>query len=212
MFTKSALSFRYIYSLLLVFAASSILFAAEETTTPLSELRNVARAQKELTAEERLNGLGLGAGLGAVFDIGGSKRVKTATVDSAGIVRVEHENSVRVGAILETHYLWAMNQATRSDGKPRIFFHGPQVSAILGENIIDGVGVGYMLALRRRNVENPESVTLKSFNLGFGAMIQPSVQTLGKGIEANRPLPTGDQLRYHTGPKPGFYAVFSAGF
>lgn len=170
-----------------------------------------AKAAVDNTVAEQLKGFGFGAGIGAVFDVGGSKRIKNATVDANGIVRVQEESPVRLGAILETHYLWKYDSGNISAESRRIMFHGPQISAVLGDNVIEGLGVGYMVALRRRNIETA-NFGLKSFNLGVGAMIQPAVQTLGDGLNANQPLPAGDQLRYHTGPKAGVYAVFSVGF
>ena len=39
--------------------------------------------------------------------------------------------------------------------------------------------------------------TSESFNIGIGVVIDPNVQTLGEGITANMPLPTGETaIRY----------------
>src|SRR5438046_116957 len=66
-----------------------------------------AEAEKDRKkSDDLLKGLGFGVGVGAVFDMGGSPRVKSATVDSKGIIRVDGGDSARVGAILETHYLF----------------------------------------------------------------------------------------------------------
>ena len=193
-------------------SASEILIAAPAAAADASRSsRGLTPAEEAL--DQQLKGLGFGVGVGAVFDVGGPDRVKSAYVDSQGIVRVQEEDSVRVGAILETHYLFGLDNKlfVKEPNRTRVFYHGPQVSALLGENIIDGIGVGYIIALRRVNPES-RNYALKSFNIGVGAMIQPDVQTLGDDLEENEPLPAGGQIRFKTSSKTGIYAMISVGF
>ena len=125
--------------------AARIAEAAVKAAKAAEKVDADARAEM---ADESFKGLGFGAGIGAIFDVGGAKRVKNASVDPSGIVRVQSDDSVRVGALLETHYLWGFDSGAKAK---RVFYHGPQIALVLGENVVDGIGLGYMVALRRKN-------------------------------------------------------------
>jgi hypothetical protein len=194
---------------------------AEITTTTTDPAGKVTVEKKE---ESTLDKLKFGLGVGALIDLGSHHRIKDAIVDGAGIIRVQAEDSVRVGPILETHYLFGTGfgsqttstitikengKETTIENKARTFYWGPQVSALLGgEDIIQGVGLGLVFALRR-----PDSAAgPSSFNLGAGVMIESNVRKLGDGLTADTALPVGDQIRYKETSQTSFYIVFSASF
>ena len=74
-------------------------------------------------------------------------------------------------------------------------------------DIIEAIGVGIMLGFKRGKD------SAQSFNIGLGAIVDPSVKVLGDGIRKDEPLPTGEtQIRYKHTDQWGFLIITSYSF
>ena len=103
--------------------------------------------QKPKTPE--WNNFGFGTGLGIQL---GQNAVEEASVDENNIVRVDKEADGTAGLIFEGHYLF---EVVKMPGKLEHSTHwglGPFVAVQAGsdDSIIDSVGLGLMIALKRR--------------------------------------------------------------
>lgn len=145
------------------------------------------------------------------YDLGGERRVRTAELVN-NLVRVTEADNARARLILESHYFFtphgnflfglendicprsrSAKQGEASSCTDRIDFgFGPFVAVQPGSGaIIDAVGAGLMVGLRRRGEGND------SFNFGIGMLYDVDTRVLGPGIVANQPLPPGEtQIRY----------------
>jgi len=136
-------------------------------------------------------GLGFGVGLALTIDTGQNDRINTASVVD-GIVRVDDEDGATANIMLESHYFF---KSPSREGGEKVFFgllekskfgHGPFVAMRPGdEDIVDAIALGWMLGLKREN----EVTDTASWNIGLGVVVDPDVQILGDGIQANMPLP-----------------------
>ena len=148
--------------------------------------------------------LGFGVGLSLTANLGSDERVKSASLDANGLVRVDEEEDAIARLVLETHYFgdcrkflgikeenlqgvlyplsW-LGAFAKNDGDCGI---GPFVAVQSGDDeIIDAVGIGLMIGFKRTNNPNDTS----SFNLGIGYIVDPDETVLGKGIDEGDPLP-----------------------
>lgn len=180
-------------------------------------------------AKEDFEALGFGGGYGGVFGLGDS-RIQEAEV-IGGIVRVKDDDDVQFGPVLELHKFikplkseqlvkvgndWVLAEDMPDGCVPTgavvktvpLWSMGPFVALRLGsdETIIQSFGGGLVFGFRE--AENDTSL-----NLGLAFVWDPSVQVLGDGIEANKPLPSGEtEIRYRTTNKVGILAMFSVGW
>lgn len=173
--------------------------------------------------------LGFGAGYGAVMDAGGSSRVQEAKL-IAGIVRVEDDDDVQFGPMLEMHKFslalssqllakvgnnWVLVEELPGGCVPTgtelrkvpLVGAGPVVALRLGtEEFVQSFGLGLMLGFRKAESD-------KSLNLGVAYAWDFNVKTLGDGIEAGAPLPAGEtEIRYRTTHQSGVLLMFSLGW
>lgn len=148
--------------------------------------------------------LGFGVGLSLTANLGSDERVKSASLDANGLVRVDEEEDAIARLVLETHYFgdcrkflgieeenlkgilyplsW-LGAFAKNDGDCGI---GPFVAVQSGDDeIIDAVGIGLMIGFKRTANKNDTS----SFNLGIGYIVDPDETVLGKGIEEGEVLP-----------------------
>lgn len=136
-------------------------------------------------------GLGFGVGLSLTIDAGQNERINAASVVD-GIVRIDDEDDATANVMLESHYFFK-TPSKKNDKKvlwglldESKFGHGPFVAVRPGdEDIIDAIALGWMIGLKR----DEEATSTGSWNLGLGFIVDPNVQILGDGIEANKPLP-----------------------
>jgi hypothetical protein len=142
-----------------------------------------------------------GAGVSLKIDLGDHDRVKRASLDANKVVRVEEDDNAQIRFTLEAHATpWRLfGQNTKI---------GPFVALQMGgEDIIDAMGGGIMISVRRSDEDK-----LGSVNLGFGVVVDPNVQVLGDGIEANEVLPAGDSIRFKETVQVGALFLVSFGF
>ncbi len=181
------------------------------------------------TAAADFEALGFGGGYGAVMSLGGRARIQEAKL-VGGIVRVEEDDDVQFGPILEMHkFNWALSSQRLAkvgddwvlveelpDGciptgavvrRVPLIGAGPFVTLRLGaDEVVQSFGFGLMLGFRK--AEND-----KSLNLGFAYVWDPNVKTLGDGIAANAALPAGEtEVRYRTTSQGGILLMFSVGW
>jgi hypothetical protein len=145
-----------------------------------------------------------GAGVMANIDFGNRRRITTARVVN-GIVRVDEENRAQLGFMLEAHKF--ISDAPNSGDAKKPYVHGPFIGLVMtnGSGIDTGV-LGYMVGFRQPNTTN-------TFNLGVGLTISPRAQTLGDGLTADKPLPTGEtEVRYKKSTLYGIAIIGSFGF
>ena len=135
------------------------------------------REDEEETDIQKFYGANFGLGPALVFGLNSIKSAKK--VGSAGNERVlvteKTKHAARV--LLEWHYLFQRGTDAKGWG------HGPFVALALGdESVLDGLGLGYMLAVRRGDA---------SFGLGYGYLFDNKVTKLADGFVDGQPLPTG---------------------
>jgi hypothetical protein len=153
-----------------------------------------------------------------VTDVGTHERVKAAALDSGGILRVTDDDNTRVGLMLETHYFFVHDSEKmhrNREDRRFVWGHGPFVCAQTGDNIIQGVGLGYMVGFKRPTVAgqpNFISNAINSFNLGVAYFVEPDVQVLGDGLVPGMKLNSADQIRFRNTTQRGIAVVFSAAF
>jgi hypothetical protein len=157
------------------------------------------------TATSQSNFLGLNWGLGVGYAFGqGPRRVTASVVNN--VVRVSSDVTDGPRVFLEAHYFpeWWTSHAGN-------FGWGPFATAEAGttgstsSNAITGFGLGLMAGFKV-----PGTTTSSGFNVGVGYLWEGSVQTLGDGIVANQPLPTGEtQVRYKNQSVGAIAVLFS---
>ena len=146
-------------------------------------------------AVTELQGFKFGIGLTLTLNYSGRNRVKEAEVVN-GKVRVTEDKDTIPRLMLETHYFFVPKKTSfLGILDPGMWGWGPFVAMQSGtDEIVEAIGGGFMVGFRRKK-GSPQS-----FNLGLGAVVDPSVRVLGDGLSKNDPLPEGEtQVRYkHT--------------
>jgi len=178
-------------------------------------------APKKESPVQNLGGLGFGTGLSLTVDLGSEDRVSDAEV-VAGIVRVKEVNNARARVMLESHYFFGdVNKKENGTLEPyckisknRQCGLGFFVAVQPGSNdIIDAIAVGVMVGFARISNGSSAGKSSSAFNLGIGVVVDPSVKVLGDGIEANKPLPTGEtSVRFKTISQTGLLFLTSFSF
>lgn len=175
------------------------------------------------TGRQNFGGIDFGVGLAFTLDLGERMRVREAQLVN-GVVRVTRSGDVNAGLILEMHHLFtppgrgfpllgirnptlAQMEAKTNPMLP-VWGFGPFIAVRPGsDSIIDAIGGGLMLGLRR-----PVPGTA-SFNLGVGVLYDIDVQTLGDGIFENQPLPEGEtEIRFQRRAQSGLMVMSSFTF
>ena len=132
-----------------------------------------------------LEGWGFGLSLGLTFDLGSNDRVREASLDPNGIVRVSDVENVTGRFLLETHHFWEIGSSGVGIG--------PFVAIEAGSDpIIQALGGGVMVGFKTS--DGGKSSRKSSFNIGVGIIYDLNTQILGEGIVANEPLPEGETL------------------
>lgn len=173
-------------------------------------------------------GLGFGVGVSLTLDVGKHDRVDDASIVNQ-VVRVNKVSNAVPRLLLETHYFFTpngellgfvsgMTNSVEAGGKMLelnkqhiTWGHGPFVAIQAGsdDSIINAVGFGWMIGLKRN--DKPEST--RSFNVGLGFIVDPSVKVLGDGFKANRAPPPGESVvRYRTTAQGGVLLMTSFSF
>ncbi len=217
-----------------IFATSEL--AAQQATLTASE-KCLLSADQILTQPEGdtvkakaddFKSLGFGGGYGVVSTFHAKERVGSAQIIS-GVVRVDKDNRVQFGPVLEmhkffslaprilvkqgNHYLLGGNLATEcSNGAALkqtvpLVGVGPFVTLRFGgAEVVQTFGMGVMFGFRTSESD-------KSLNLGIAFTSDPAARRLEDGIVQDSPLPTGEtQIRYKTTHAEGFMVLFSVGW
>lgn len=163
-----------------------------------------------LQAESTSNFLDhLGAGLALTVDGGNHDRIDAATLDPNGIIRVQEDSNVRARFMGEIHFaLSCENAALLIEGKKRCnptersggLFIAVQPGS---DNIIEGVGLGWMLRL-------PDKLFDRALNIGLGVFVDENVKILGDGLNPNTTLPAGEtEIRFRNSDQTGLLLMVS---
>lgn len=165
---------------------------------------------KSNTSEVEFAGLKFGVGISITHDVGSIDRVTSASLDGNGIVRVNKEQNDVARIMLETHYFFEGGRKVFGlwDAPEAGWAWGPFIALQPGtSDIIEAIGGGIMIGFRKSRA------SLDSFNIGFGLILDPSVQVLGDGITENQPLPSGEtEIRYKETSQGGLLGLFSFTF
>jgi hypothetical protein len=162
-----------------------------------------------LAADKEFAGINFGVGISITKDIGDRNRIESASLDENGIVRVDKETNDISRVMLESHYFFVPEKKKFLGFTPAgQWGHGPFIALQPGtDEIIEAIGFGWMVGFRRSQ-DNTDS-----WNIGFGYIVDPSVKSLGDGVEENRPLPAGEtQIRVKEKSQSGLFLLFSFGF
>ena len=162
-----------------------------------SKKKELEKLDEEEDSYEDFISNNFGIGLSATVDLGSHDRIKSAGVVN-GVVRVEEDDDVNLRVMLELHRFM---YTSKKDGR---FGIGPFVGVQNGEDhAIEAFALGVMFGFRYPG-------ETKSLNIGFGGVVDPSVQILGDGLEADQPLPKGEsEIRYKTTEQWGVICVTS---
>jgi hypothetical protein len=85
---------------------------------------------------------------------------------------------------------------------------GPFVAIQSGSNeIVEAIAFGVMWGFKRSGTDN------SSWNIGFGAVVDPSTKVLGDGFVPNQPPPAGEtEVRYKEKSQWGLLIISSFSF
>jgi len=149
----------------------------------------VAAENLKQTNQELLSGLKLGAGVSLIVGLNRKNAIREAQLDGNKVVRITKEDTNSVGFLLEGHYFFAPDGRFLGIEKGMWGF-GPFVAVQASDDsALTGVGFGLMLGLKQPSTSY---VSGSSWNIGIGAIYDPSVKVLGDGLVANQPLPAGE--------------------
>ncbi|KQM65359.1 MULTISPECIES: hypothetical protein [unclassified Sphingomonas] len=179
------------------------------------------------TGRQKFGGIDFGIGVAFTYDLGNNERIKEATIVD-NIVRVTRTENVRARLILESHYFFTPpsaalgnysgafcdemkdypDQKEDCDNRRKSFGIGPFMAIQPGtDNIIDAIGAGVMIGLRRRQ-ENSAS-----FNIGIGILYDVNTQILGDGFVENQAPPGKEtEVRFRRGSQSGLLIMTSYSF
>lgn len=163
----------------------------------------------QLDPKCRLDGLGFGLGLGFTYDLGDNDRIARASLVN-GIVRVEQEKNVTGRFLLESHYFFTPPGKLFGLEQGR-WGIGPFVAVQAGSDpIIEAMGGGLMIGFKRGKSDDSKKA---SFNIGIGVIYDFDERILADGIQANMPLPEGeDAIRFLETEQAGLLLMSSYAF
>lgn len=106
-----------------------------------------------------------------------------------GVIRVSSERDVVPRLMLERHWYFKTEWTDKNPHFRQGIFVG---ASLLGDKkLMDAVSLGWLVAFR------PNTGDKVTHNLGIGLSVEPYSRVLGDGLEANKPLPTGETaIRY----------------
>ena len=174
--------------------------AHQKEMSALRKEIDAAKTDEQKTEEKRKSdflGLNFGVGFALTWDLTDRRIGGGAVTQVNNIVRVEDDTNFFPKFVLESHYFFEGNLICKAFMKKKedssnLCGWGPFVAIETGTgSIINGVGVGIMHGFRY------DEKSKSSWNLGFGAFVEPSVKVLGDGFAKNQPMPAGEtQLRF----------------
>ena len=163
-------------------------------------------------------GLRFGVGLSLTLDTGKNDRVDEAQIVD-GLTRVDKESNARARIMLESHYFFTPERKKKIRGTDRYktglfgvnngsWGIGPFIAIQPGtDEIIEAIGAGVMIGFKRKDQKS------SSWNFGIGAVVDPNVQILGDGFEANEAPPGNEeQVRFKEKAQVGVLLMTSFSF
>lgn len=213
-------------------ALENLTSASERLARSASELTrwrdSVQPAARERTRRAVGPGFGAGVGIGFQVDVGGKERVESASIgpNAAGqpVVRVDHDTNSTPHLVLEAHYVFPISSAARKEElgaarsprscrwcTPRLAERlrwGPFVAVQPGDDFIDAVGAGWMVAGSVEELHERGSI-----NIGVGYFADPNTRVLADGFRAGAPPPAGEtQVRFKRVTQSGVLILLTYGF
>ncbi len=180
-----------------------------------AQTKQLIDTNKKITGKNFF-GTNFGVGLSYTQDLGRRDRIGEASLDTAGIVRVDEEKNGNARLVLESHFLseCAWSNSNNNNGASELnvaggikYGCGLFVAAQLGSSdaLIEAVGGGIMFGFQPNEWDDN-----RSFNIGFGVMVDPDTKVLGDGVSANGRLPAGEtEVRTKQATQLGFMILFS---
>jgi len=192
-----------VQSLIQSYSSAFTKLSPAEANAVLSALLYAVSAQATIEEEKNdalldFKGLGFGAAIGTSTLLG-DKQVTDAEIVN-GIVRISEEKSIFIRIMLESHYFFVNTMHPKRGNGPFVAVSSSS------DDIIESAALGWMIGFRRDEKES------QSLNFGLGVLLDPSVQHLGEGFEADKPAPAGETaIRYKSTSQAGvlFVASFS---
>ena len=167
-------------------------------------------------------GLHFGVGVSYTQTLG-RDRIRSASVDPNGIVRIDGEANAIPRVMLESHYFFTPRTQAGQDPtdfcflfipafcmKTRGWGAGPFVALQPGtDQVIQSIAAGLMWGFKY----NTEAGDARSWNFGIGATVEPNSKTLADGFSDGQHLPSGQtQVLYKDRTLVGVMALLSFGF
>jgi len=169
-------------------------------------ISSVSNAQ----SERDFAGLRFGVGISLTADIGSDERVQSAEVVN-NIVRITNEDNSVARIMLESHYFFKPNKSFLNVVEKNQWGWGPFVALQPGsDEIIEAIALGWMIGFKREGQQTDDT---SSWNFGLGLVVDPNAQTLGSGLNANSPLPDGEEgIRFKEESQLGILFLTSFSF
>lgn len=179
--------------------------AASALLALLLATHDYAFAEDEGT--QKFGGLTLGVGLSLTHDVGKNDRVDSASIVN-GIVRVANERNDVTRIMLESHYFFTPQSKPLFGVGGENWGHGPFVAIQPGSNdIVEAIAFGWMWGFKRPGSDR------SSWNIGIGAVVDPTAKVLGDGFVPNRAPPAGEtEVRYKEKSQWGLLVISSFSF
>ncbi|MDL1979572.1 MAG: hypothetical protein LWX52_16055 [Deltaproteobacteria bacterium] len=166
----------------------------EEVVLNDDQIKRIMNETLTKQSTRKFAGLDFGVGVSLTYDTGKHDRVKTAEIID-GVVRVSKDNNANARIMLESHYFFTPDkyfgliETGNKDTEDKTFGFGPFIALQPGtDEIIEAIGLGIMVGWKRKG---PSS---GSWNCGVGLVVDPKVQILGDGFEANQPPPGSETV------------------
>lgn len=148
--------------------------------------------------------LGMKWGIGFGVSIAMEDHIEVAEIFD-GVIRVTEDRSDLPRAVFEFHHYFG---CTRQGEKLQTGcgFFGAVAST--SDEVLSGVGAGFMYGWRSEESENP-----RGLSIGVGAIFDGNIRTLADGFEVGRPLPPGaTSIGYETKSRWSYLIIFSRSF
>jgi hypothetical protein len=139
---------------------------------------------------------------GPNFNVG-SNRVASANVVN-GIVRVSNDQNISISVLSGITHFWPTNNPDVNWG---IFGAGGFNQSTGGAGTFGAFALGGALDFEKAKINS------YPMDVYFGVTFTPNTQVLGDGIQANRPLPSGEtEVRYKTTTAVGLLLAIGTHF
>lgn len=172
---------------------------AFKSTPRATEVKNY---KANLESQAEFMGQNFGIGFGISFH---DKDLVDDAEVSNGVIVAKSQKKEEARVLLEFHTLIACNNG----GRKGDFGCGPFAAiATKGDDILGGVGLGWLWSWRDVNSDNGSG-----FSIGIGAIVDNDIKDLADGFEVGAALPEGETaIRYTTESKVSYLLFISNTF